>query len=48
MIDENSVTPYENKVRRNLLTTAGRRIFIEAGDGLGSSILVLLYQVKSL
>ena len=38
MIDENSVTPYENKVRRNLLTTAGRRIFLEAGDGLGTIV----------
>ena len=38
MIDENSMTPYENKVRRNLLTTAGRRIFLEAGDGLGTIV----------
>lgn len=38
MIDENSMTPYENKVRRNLLTNAGRRIFLEAGDGLGTIV----------
>ena len=38
MIDENSMTPYENKVRRNLLTNAGRRILLEAGDGLGTIV----------
>lgn len=38
MIDENSMTPYENKVRRNLLTNAGRQIFLEAGDGLGTIV----------
>ena len=38
MIDENSMTPYKNKVRRNLLTNAGRRIFLEAGDGLGTIV----------
>ena len=32
------MTPYENKVRRNLLTNAGRRILLEAGDGLGTIV----------
>lgn len=38
MIDENSMTPYKNKVRRNLLTNVGRRIFLEAADGLGTIV----------